>query len=278
MDHTELTRRIEEIVRIAGDGLTRKEFTDAFDLVLKAVVQARKDLSQAAKAEIVEALKAVERAKVQLEADGRQELGKLRSPIEKALRDQERGMNFIYDKVRGLRSGKDGRNGTDGRDGRDGKDGRNGTDGSPDTAEEVRDKLETLVGEERLDASAIKNLPELVETTGRAVLPTAFWNLTDVDVAGVAAGQSIQWDGVRWIAYTPAGSGGTPIWGEDLTDQGPGTSFTLAHTPLSGTVRLFRGGAYQSATNGDYSITGATITLANALADGEVLVADYSYS
>ena len=37
-------------------------------------------------------------------------------------------------------------------------------DGSPDTPEQVRDKLETLSGEERLDAKAIKNLPEMVKS------------------------------------------------------------------------------------------------------------------
>jgi len=42
----------------------------------------------------------------------------------------------------------------------DGKDGKDGEDGSPDTAEQVRDKLQLLRGFERLDASAIKNLPK----------------------------------------------------------------------------------------------------------------------
>lgn len=46
---------------------------------------------------------------------------------------------------------------------RDGVDGENGQDGSPDTAEQVRDKLESLEGENRLDASAIKNLPKIIK-------------------------------------------------------------------------------------------------------------------
>lgn len=146
-------------------------------------------------------------------------------------------------------------------------------------AQEVRDLLELLEGDERLDASAIKNLPEVVEKAQRTVATShALWNLMDVDIAGITAGQTIQWDGNKWVAYTPAGSGGTPVWGEDLTPQGPGTAFTLAETPIVGTVRLFRGGAYQSVANGDYSITGAAITLTVALQSGEVLVADYSYS
>ena len=55
---------------------------------------------------------------------------------------------------RGLK-GEPGENGKDGRNGKDGKDGK---DGSPDTPYEIRDKLSSLRGTERLDAKAIKNL------------------------------------------------------------------------------------------------------------------------
>lgn len=41
----------------------------------------------------------------------------------------------------------------------DGKPGEKGKDGSPDTPVQVKDKLESLKGDDRLDASAIKNLP-----------------------------------------------------------------------------------------------------------------------
>lgn len=147
-----------------------------------------------------------------------------------------------------------------------------------ETGEEIVDKINALSTdpENQIDASHIKNLPKT--ESGRIIGGHGpLWQLQDVDVAGILPGQSLQWDGVRWIAFTPAGSGGTPVWGEDLTPQGPGTAFTLAHTPLAGTVRLFRGGAYQSVANGDYSIAGATITVSPTLLSGEVLVADYSY-
>lgn len=148
----------------------------------------------------------------------------------------------------------------------------------PRLAPAVRDALELLQDEERLDASAIKNLPQAIQqTVVNQAAHTALWALMDVDVAGIIAGQSLQWDGIKWIAYTPAGGGGTPVWAEDLTPQGPGTAYTLAHTPIAGSVRLFRGGAYQSVAAGDYSIAGASITLGTTTQSGEVLVADYSY-
>lgn len=56
--------------------------------------------------------------------------------------------------------GLDGAQGEPGQNGKDGKDGRDGKDGSPDTAEEIRNKLASLKDDERLDASAIKNLPK----------------------------------------------------------------------------------------------------------------------
>ena len=51
--------------------------------------------------------------------------------------------------------GKDGKNGERGPIGPKGKDGK---DGSPDTAENIRNKLESLIGDDRLDKKAIRGL------------------------------------------------------------------------------------------------------------------------
>jgi hypothetical protein len=188
-------------------------------------------------------------------------------------------------------------NGKDGKDGRDGQSivgpqgeqgapgetivgpaGRDGRDGSPDMAEDIRNKLELLEGEERLDAKYIKNLPETKHVhVGGGIAHPPLWSLADVDVAGIVPGQAIKWDGIRWIPFTPVG-GNTPVFGEIPTDSGDHLSFTLAHTPVAGTVRLYRGGAYQLAgVSEDYTISGATITLSIALATGEKLACDYEY-
>ena len=97
----------------------------------------------------------------------------------------------------------------------------------------------------------------------------------DVDVSGITTGQSIKWDGVRWIPFTPSGAN-TSVFGEAPTDSGDQTNFTLANTPVAGTLRLYRGGAYQQATV-DYTLSGGTITLTAVLQSGEVLLADYEY-
>ena len=54
--------------------------------------------------------------------------------------------------------GEKGDAGEMGLQGEKGERGENGKDGSPDTAEDIRNKLETLEGDERLSASAIKDL------------------------------------------------------------------------------------------------------------------------
>ena len=54
-----------------------------------------------------------------------------------------------------------GKQGDRGIQGEKGNDGKNGLDGSPDTPEQVRDKLETLKEDERLDVSSIKEAPRM---------------------------------------------------------------------------------------------------------------------
>lgn len=156
--------------------------------------------------------------------------------------------------------------------------------GSPDTSEDIRNKLELLEDDERLKIEAIKDLREELDKLRKLRNEIRgggnnhpLYALMDVSIAGITAGQTIEWDGIKWVAVTPAGGGGTPVWGEDLSSQGPGTAFTLANTPIAGTVRLFRGGAYQQAGAGnDYTISGSNIVLAVALQDGEKLTTDYS--
>lgn len=61
----------------------------------------------------------------------------------------------------------------------DGKKGDTGKDGSPDTPKEIKGKLETLTGDERLDASAIKNLPKPIIGGGQS-----YTGLVKVDSTG----------------------------------------------------------------------------------------------
>lgn len=75
-----------------------------------------------------------------------------------------------------------------GIDGKDGLNGKDGKDGSPDTSLQVRDKLETLNGDERLDISAIKgldNYEEVVKYT-KDVRPSFFGGKTKVYIVNLS--------------------------------------------------------------------------------------------
>jgi hypothetical protein len=66
---------------------------------------------------------------------------------------------------------------------------------------------------------------------------------------------------------------GTPV--ENEVVSGSGTSWTLANTPVSGSVKLWGGGSRLTPGGGnDYTISGATITTANSYPAGS-LIADY---
>lgn len=151
-----------------------------------------------------------------------------------------------------------------------------------DTPEDIRNKLELLQDDERLDASAIRNLPEAIKKhTAGSTTPHVIgghgplWGLQDVDVTGVVVGQSIKWDGIRWIPYTPAGgSGATAVYNE--VASGSATTFTLAHTPTSSAVlRVYANGQRLTPTT-DYSLSSATITTVNSWS-ANAITADYEY-
>lgn len=63
--------------------------------------------------------------------------------------------------------GVNGRDGIDGRDGKNGRDGRDGKDGSPDTADDIRNKLELLPEGEKLNIDAIEHLREELDDLRR---------------------------------------------------------------------------------------------------------------
>lgn len=155
-----------------------------------------------------------------------------------------------------------------------GVDGKDGTEIEPS---DIREKLHSLPVGSRLDYDKLDNLPNL-ESFRRSVSSKSYAlsEMTDVSMQGIVVGQVLQWDGTRFIPITLSSSS-TQVFGENLTIQGPGTTFTLLHIPVVGTVRLYRGGSYQSVANGDYTITGAVITLSPTLVSGETLISDYSY-
>jgi hypothetical protein len=67
---------------------------------------------------------------------------------------------------------------------------------------------------------------------------------------------------------------GTPVIDEQVS--GSGTSWTLAHTPVAGTLRVYGSGQRLVGGGVDYTLSGAAITTINSYSAGQIR-ADYNY-
>ena len=125
-------------------------------------------------------------------------------------------------------SGKDGRIPVKGIDYNDGKDGKDGRDAENVTGILIRDLLQGLVGQARLDASAIKNLPQA--------------KLGSATMRG----------------------GGASVRGPEIptgTIDGVNAAFTTSEVPKVSSVMLFVNGAFQREGSGqDFTMSGRTIS------------------
>lgn len=119
---------------------------------------------------------------------------------------------------------------------------------------EIRNALELLNDEERLDVSAIKGLEERLE----ALRPE-----TPQRVGGGFSAMAMERHFID--DETPAGD-----------KDGSNKEFTLARTPANGSLKLYRNGQRLRITE-DYTLVGKTITLGVAPASDEILLADYRY-
>lgn len=203
--------------------------------------------------------------------------------------------------------GKDGKEGADGLDGENGKDGLDGKDPDenvildriekdlPKLGNAIRDSLELLQDEERLDSSAIKGLEKILSTDGKPTQMFGGGRPLVIQGLGVVVDKNtrvINFKGTALTAVTRTKNGivnvtfdtaavGTPVSEEIPTDSGDHTNFTLAHTPIAGTFKLYRGGSRQQSVGvtPDYTRVGTALALTTILdsADGEVLFCDYSY-
>lgn len=201
----------------------------------------------------------------------------------------------IVETILGALKGKDGKDGLPGKNGLPGKDGANGLngadgesitgdpgkDGSPDTPEQVRDKLETLTEDERLDMSAIKGIDQIVSDlkgsnkqvrVGWGAHPLVIQNggvvvdkVTRV-INFVGAGiNSVVRTASGVVNVTISGISGATVYTETPSGliNGSNVTYTTAH--IMTTVYNFAiNGQYLHPTS-DYSFSGTTITMVAAL-------------
>ena len=116
-----------------------------------------------------------------------------------------------------------------------------------------------------------KQFPLVTKDEGVTIADkTLSLNFVGANVAGSVIGND--------VTETIGGVPGTPVNSEVPTGaiNGVNTVFTLANTPLAGTLKLYAGGARMTVVE-DFTLVGATITFLVAPFSGTVLIADYSY-
>lgn len=286
MSHDLLTR-INEVFKVVNDGISKADFTAAFKALVDAVNGTRESL----KKEVAQLFVSYE------------------TKVTKSIEDKLARVKDGYTPIRGKDytdglpgyspvKGKDYFDGTPGRTPIAGVDFRLPQDGSPDTGNQIVEKINKA--DSLIDRSAIEGFADLEKVVAEKTGTTyrVGWGVHPLQIQGLGVvidknTRVINFTGAGITSVTRTASGvvtvtigggsssGTAIAEEIPTDSGNHTNFTIAYTPLAGTFNLYRGGAKQASigVSPDYSRTGTALTLTNPLdvADGEILICAYSY-
>jgi hypothetical protein len=157
----------------------------------------------------------------------------------------------------------------------------------PKLGEPIRDALELLAGDQRLDKSAIRGLDELLEKHNGQNIPYVggiryLSQLVDILIGSdLADGHAIVWDATnkRWKNGEVSGTS-TINFADSETPtgdvDGTNTDFVLAHTPEPGSLKVYLNGMRMSLTE-DYTLPPATITFLTAPDSGSIITCDYRY-
>lgn len=213
--------QLEKIFGLVNDGLTKKDFMEAFDAVLK-IVKDSKSLNEKEFHAIQAAFEIFKTQTVKDLSDSNESFtAETRNKMQTLFMEHGLKMAEIDKKLSTVKDGKD-------IDEDAFLDRMLAQIQLPeqkeillDTPEDIRNKLELFIGRpedekpkidvighlrEELD-SIVKNITEY----SRRVIATSttLWHLSDVNLSGLATNQSIKWDGTQWIPYTPSGSGGS---------------------------------------------------------------------
>lgn len=168
--------------------ITDKELQDlksAIVAVLTANKKAVESLNSDTKKQLEQAINYLETEHDTLLKTIKGDLKLTKEQVEKATKDQnDRAFKRLQTLIAGIRMPKDGKDGAKGEQGEPGLPGKD-ADVSPET---IRDRLETLKEDERLDWTAIKGLPDyfkLAKKAGKQMLVGGirfFENLADVSI------------------------------------------------------------------------------------------------
>lgn len=277
---------------LLSDSLTKKDFEAAFSKVVEYV----KANGQKNTEDIKSISQAVKTAISRIESTASDNYAKTE---EKLTKEQESALNDIQFKVEALIAEAQQKldEVKSGEDGKDADEERmiaevlaNIPAPKEETAEEVRDLLETLEGEDRLKIDAIDKLREELDRLEKEIKSkntTVYGGASGVGVLDegttiavkahwlnfTGAGVSVSNVGNQTVIQIAGGSGGTPVQDSDVIS---GTTITLAHAPTTNTLLLYINGQFQHPVT-DYTLVGTTISALPAEADGLTYTVIYEY-
>lgn len=264
--------KMESIFNVLKDSISKEEFVAGF----KALAEAIRDITVSNEKDFALINAAFDALSEKVKTDAEENIDVLKSSVDDFMNDQ---LQMLVAKADSLR---------DGVDGKDGRDGKDGNDGHTPTERELLSLIKPLIpkpvkgekGEKGEPGARIGWGAHPVMIQGLGVVIDK--NVRTINFKGNGLSSvTRRKDGVVEVTISGGGSGGTLVSEEVPTDSGDHINFTLAQTPLAGTLRIYRGGARQASIGAspDFSSSTNTITLTTPLntADGEVLFCDYEY-
>lgn len=155
-------QKLESILKLVDESVTRDEFVQSFELVLKAV----QDIKKSNETEWTLIHSAMQMLEKKLRDSNDTNLGSVKEQLNTAIQSH---ILRIQEKIDNVKDGVDGLPGRDGKDGRDGADAKPADEDAlvrkieldlPKLGAATRDGLELLQGDDRLKATAISGLEE----------------------------------------------------------------------------------------------------------------------
>ena len=164
------------------------------------------------------------------------------------------------------RDGRDGRDGVDGSDGEKGDQGDPGKDGSPDTAEQIRQKMASILAdlEKKVVKQSAKKMTLMIPNQGyfiNSVYAGQGENLNLIAGSNVTLAAVPSKNGID-ITITASGGGGASLNPQTPVGTINGSNATFTITGILNA--LFLNGAFQTPGGVDYTLAGTTITYVSA--------------
>jgi len=279
-------KKLEELIKLANDGLTKEDFTTSFKIVIDFVKRTEKALNTKIDDKTksaIDALTELQKEFNQIIENAKNESdstlagfkrktietinaffikSRVNEKLQEVLQDYLSRLPIMDAKIEEIDNKL--ANVKDGLSGKDANEEKIVQDVLAqiklpeqkeiilDGSEEIRDKLETLEGEERLDIEAIKGLKDLLE------------EIKQRPVRGGGGFSKIAYEIHIIDDETPTG-----------TPNGVLTDFVLNHIPNpTSSLKVYLDGQRMRLTT-DYTFAGKTITFLSAPLTGSVITADY---